>query len=304
MLIPEIERAIAAIAADHEAGASALALQAIDVLAAAHRHGPAIVRASARALCRAQPAMAPIWQAAGLALGDAEPDALDRFREQVARAPVAIARFAVDLLELGVPDRPDRPLRITTCSASRAVLACLQSLAARRSVVVACAEGRPRHEGRGLATALASAGIAVELYTDAAVGVTLSKADAMLVGADAVAPDWFVNKVGTRQLAAAAAGTGVPVYVAAGRDKLLPVELASRLSGNEGPREEVWPNAPVGVTVRNPYFERIPVELVAACVTDQGCLGPAELADACASLAHRLPVQALLELLSPGMDDY
>jgi len=40
----------------------------------------------------------------------------------------------------------------------------------------------------------------------------------VLVGADAVGDEWFVNKVGTAAICALAIQSGVPVYVLAGRD--------------------------------------------------------------------------------------
>jgi translation initiation factor 2B subunit (eIF-2B alpha/beta/delta family) len=94
------------------------------------------------------------------------------------------------------------------------------------------------------------------------------RADAVLVGADAVAEEWFVNKCGTGLLAAAASFHGVPVYVLAGREKL--VADAARLELRSGPAVEVWESPPAAVEVRNPYFERVSARLATAFVSDAG----------------------------------
>src|SRR5436190_1738139 len=80
---------------------------------------------------------------------------------------------------------------------------------------------RPALEGRRLASRLAAAGIAVTYFSDAAISQALGGADAVVFGADAVAPEWFLNKSGTRMLAAAAGQQGLPVHVIATRDKFV-----------------------------------------------------------------------------------
>jgi translation initiation factor 2B subunit (eIF-2B alpha/beta/delta family) len=74
-------------------------------------------------------------------------------------------------------------------------------------------------------------------------------------------------------LAAAAAQQGVPLYVVATRDKFVSHGVAGRLVVREGAASEVWEAPPAGVTVRNPYFESTPLELVASLITDIGVIG-------------------------------
>src|SRR6185503_878188 len=107
---------------------------------------------------------------------------------------------------------------------------------------VSCSESRPALEGRRLASELVAAGIPVTYFSDAAIATALGPpdfaaahargggADVVLVGADAIAATWFLNKTGTRMLAAAATQQGVPVYVVASRDKFAGRELAARLA--------------------------------------------------------------------------
>ena len=116
---------------------------------------------------------------------------------------------------------------------------------------------------------------------DAAIAQALGSADVVLVGADAIAPTWFLNKTGTRMLAAAASQQGVPVYVVASRDKFVGRELATRLVIRSGEPSEVWDSPPAGVDVRNPYFELIPLDLVTAVISDVGILGTGMIPDVC-----------------------
>ncbi len=241
--------------------------------------------------------MASLWNAAAVALADpADPAPLDRFMERARRAPAAIARYARHVLApvSGISPR----LHLTTCSASGTVTVCLLDLAERYRLTVACAEGRPRYEGHAMARALAASGVAVELHTDAGVASALPRTSALVVGADAVGPASFVNKCGTGQLAAASAHRGVPVYVLAGQDKLASSPLDRRLGLRDGPGAEVWEKAPPGVRALNPYFERIPLELAVAVITDVGVLGVDLVATACEASERRTPPGPLLALLA------
>ena len=191
------------------------------------------------------------------------------FARQIARAPASIARNAVGILRLRTRGGP---LRLVTLSASQAVETTIAAVAEGLTVVACCAEGRPQLEGRDLAGRLAARGLRVEVYTDAAIGVALESAEALLVGADAVGPDRFINKVGTAALCALAGVVGVPVYVLAGREKVLAREDLAALERGGGPPDEVWRDAPAGVTALNPYFEEVPRSLASALITDSGVI--------------------------------
>ena len=300
----QTERAIAALAADHRSSASEILQRALALLRDALRQGGgAEVAAVGRGLCLAQPCMASIWNAVGMALTGSEPEAaLARFETRVARAPGALARFAVQVLPIGLGDGDRDPMRVVTCSSSRSVLVCLQALGERRPVRVACAEGRPAFEGRDMAKALADPALTVDFFTDAGLGAALHGAELVVVGADAVASSWVINKSGTHQLAAAASGVGVPVYVVASRDKLVGPSLAGLLTLRSGPADEVWDGAPSSVFVRNPYFEKIPMELVTSVITDVGVLGPAMVSEACDAASREVDAATLAALISSSID--
>jgi translation initiation factor 2B subunit (eIF-2B alpha/beta/delta family) len=274
---PELEKRIAALAADRESPASALLGAAIAILRHGQRDGN--VGEAAAAICAAQPSMAPMWNAAHAALQDD----LERFAQRVARAPQAIARFALDTLALGVAT--GTPVRLVTLSYSGTVAHVLAVIARSRPLQVACSESRPALEGRRLAAHLASLGVPVIVFADAALGHALESCDAVVVGADAVSPEWVLNKSGTRMLAADASRRGVPLFVAAGREKFVGASTAQRLGVVDAGGASVWADAPAGVNVRNPLFERTPLDLIAGVISDIGVLGADAVAEVCASVS-------------------
>ncbi|HXH07728.1 MAG TPA: hypothetical protein VNI83_14185 [Vicinamibacterales bacterium] len=320
---------IARLAADTRASASALLARAVPLLQEARRVGPAVLEETARALCRAQPSMGSLWNAAAAAL-DPDPGVLETFAARARRAPQAVARHVRALLggepaesaappsssgtgrhhpasgagqgpatsgrRLAGPGR-DEPLRIVTVSSSGTVRAALLALAASRRLSVVCTESRPGGEGRDEAAVLAAAGVDVAVVPDAAVGMAVREADAVLVGADAAAADWFVNKVGTGPMAMVSTLAGTPVYVLAGSDKLVAGTLAVLLALREAAPGEVWPDAPARVCVRAPLFERVAWDHVVGLVTEAGLLAGPMVRDACEGVGRRVGADRLAELL-------
>ena len=275
MALVSVHERLAALAANTTAGAAELLTEALDILFAA-RAAHADMSAVARAVREAQPTMAPLWNAAAAATDGS--DRLDQFAERVRRAPAALARFAAAYF---ADDDSQRPLRIVTISFSSSVVVVLDAIRAIRPLAVSCSESHPALEGRRLAAHLAATGIPVTHFGDAAIGHALLEADAVLVGADAIAPYWFFNKSGTRMLAAAATQQGVPFYVVATRDKFVGQDISTRLVIRNGDPGEVWTEPPSGVDVRNPYFESTPLDLVTAVISDLGILGTGMIPDVC-----------------------
>jgi translation initiation factor 2B subunit (eIF-2B alpha/beta/delta family) len=272
----ELNQEIEALAADRTTGASGIVAKALDILTAA-KASDIDLRDVSNALRLAQPTMASVWNAAAAALSD-DGNRLALFAERVRRAPDAIARFATAHFS---GELSSRPLHVVSLSCSGSVVVALKAIHAARTVAVSCSESRPALEGRRFAAALVAADIPVTYFSDAAVAQALDTADVVLVGADAIAATWFLNKTGTRMLAAAATQQGVPVYVAASRDKFVGREMAERLVIRSGEPAEVWDSPPQGVDVRNPYFELIPLDLVTAVISDVGILGTGMIPDVC-----------------------
>ena len=290
----ELARRIALLASDRDSGASDILDETLGILSEARAAG-APMKAVARAVCRAQPSMAPVWNAALEALASEEaPDRLERFSQRVARSSAALSRFAVEALS---NTDSSGPLRLVTISLSRSVATVFDALRRERPIRVSCSESRPALEGRRCASRLAEAGVPVTCFSDAAIAHALGSADAVVVGADAIGPEWFLNKSGTRMLAAAAAQQGVPVYVAATRDKFVGHAVGARLVIREGSPPEIWETPPAGVDVRNPYFESTPLDLVTMVISDAGLLGIGMMPDVCTAAHDPLLLKALDELV-------
>lgn len=153
----------------------------------------------------------------------------------------------------------------------------LQDAAARRyRITVHSTETRPRFQGRITAAELAKAHIPVVQYVDSAMRLALKASDIALIGADAITADGkVVNKIGSELAAETAYRFGVPFYVCTNSWKFDPATV----SGSEEPIEErstaeVWSNAPRGIIVRNPAFERIHPRWIKGIISELGILSP------------------------------
>lgn len=240
--------------------------------------------------------MASIWNAAISAVESvAIPEVWSRAVRRWDRADGALERIAIHALTSEGPP----PQRVVTFSMSSSVVRVLTRLAEARphGLRVSCSEGRPALEGQRFAATLPASGIAVDFFTDAALGVALGDADLLLLGADAIGGTAWVNKAGTQMLAAAAHVRGLPVHVVTTSDKLVMPSLWPHLVLRHGPPAEVWDTAPAGVRLHNPYFESIPLDFVTTVITDIGVLGVDMVPSACAALETPDTRRALAELL-------
>ena len=277
---------------DSISGASDLTLRAIDILEEVLRTDPSAVESVAVSLCRAQPAMASVWNAAAVALGMDAAVSIYRFRRVVNRAPDALARVSEEVLLLGCESK-DR-FSVLTISSSGSVYSCLSRLAKSCRLSVICAESRPNYEGRILAIQLADQGVETKVCTDAAAASLCRSADVFLCGADAVFSEYFINKCGTGQLINAALECGIPSYVVASRDKFSHDLLAANLILNGGAPYEVWSAAPSNLGILNPYFERVPTRNLAGIITDFGHIPAVRLGNISEILVTRKDIARLV----------
>ncbi|WP_096395644.1 translation initiation factor 2 [Halorubrum trapanicum] len=160
-----------------------------------------------------------------------------------------------------------------TLSRSGTVAATLRRV--DRPVVVG--ESRPGREGVDAAERFAAAGVDATLATDAALPGLVREGDVgcVLLGADRILPSGGVaNKVGSYPIALAAADAGVPAYAVAAADKVATADEVVRESGDpsavyDGDR---------AIAVENPIFERVPGDLLAGVLTEDGRLDRAAVA--------------------------
>jgi translation initiation factor 2B subunit (eIF-2B alpha/beta/delta family) len=142
---------------------------------------------------------------------------------------------------------------------------------------VLLSESRPAYDGRPQALALLAYGMAVEYSIDMALFERLAEADVVVIGADAVFPAHLVNKLGTHALVRLAQLQGIPCFSLCAANKFLPTAASVLLRIAEHPGQEVWPEAPEGLTISNRYFDTTPLALLSGIVSDQGIYTPEAL---------------------------
>ncbi|MCP5158015.1 MAG: translation initiation factor eIF-2B [Gammaproteobacteria bacterium] len=283
MNLAQFNLEIAEVRNDRQHGASELARRCLAVLAGASRTLPAESTVELRewlltlalTLARTRPSMTPIenllhhwWETSALD-ADLELATAREVAAKQAEALIAISQRAVTECAAHAARCLDPGQTIMTHSFSSTVLEVCRLLQGQGSQVIVT-ESRPLAEGRALAKKLSDWHVPTIYITDAQIGLFVTQADAVLVGADSVLADGaVVNKAGTYLLALAARDQGVPFYVCCEsfkwrRTEELPPELEEMAPAELSVPE--WP----GVTVRNLYFDITPARLVSAWISETG----------------------------------
>jgi translation initiation factor 2B subunit (eIF-2B alpha/beta/delta family) len=290
---------LADIAADRRGGAAEVAERLLawgEAWGEGAPGAPDDVTASLVELARAQAALAPVLRIANDYLdalerlgGMAETsqrrvvgNAAHRWRERLA--------LAGEALTLHVRRALAGASTVYTYSASSTIERALEAhAAAGHWFRVVVSEASPGREGVALAISLAERGVRVRLGTDAWLMGSLEDEGVVLVGADALLPARWVNKLGTRLLADRGRARGLRVVVAADTSKWLPAALAALPRSYErDPAELVAEPAPAALEVVNPYFEEIPYSELDVLVTERGPTRPKDLGTGDISVAKAL----------------
>jgi translation initiation factor 2B subunit (eIF-2B alpha/beta/delta family) len=291
----------------------------------ASRGSEAFLEELTRAIRRHQPSMANlldlinrswlVWEESAAEGGGAEGEAATRrrleelWRSRRIRREGSRRRLGERLVELlrrsadsPSPSPPPTSWTFLTLSKSGTVLAGLGALAeAGFSATVVVGEGRPGLEGFELTAELRRRGIDAWAATDAAVAALAAggapprlpvplppRRTAVLLGADAVGGESFLNKVGSRPLAAAARGAGLPCWVLTETSKLVPLGLFEYLVPPAAPAAEL--GAPASVPALSFLFEPVPLELASRLVSEEGDCDSRQIR----RRISRLPVSARL----------
>lgn len=151
----------------------------------------------------------------------------------------------------------------------------------RKKVNIIQTESRPAYEGRMQATLLGKLGYDITLLTDVGFTRHLDKVNMILLGADSVYRDYFVNKAGSYAICLSGKNAGIPVYVLADSRKfwsILPAQRQETGYVESGkPAAEVWEDPPDGIQVENLYFERTPSAWVDGFITETDIMKPAQV---------------------------
>jgi len=145
-------------------------------------------------------------------------------------------------------------------------------------------ETRPLLQGARLTTwELAQAGLDVTLICDSMAAQVMreGRIQAVVTGADRIAANGdAANKIGTYQVALAAAAHGIPFYIAAPSSTFdLSLHSGDEIPIEERSAEEIThgfgrQTAPEGVKVYNPAFDVTPARLIKAIICEHGVIDP------------------------------
>ncbi len=186
----------------------------------------------------------------------------ERLLQKVRKDEEALAAAGAELVQDGMTV-------FTHCHSSSAVSILKEAHRRGRRFRVLNTETRPRFQGRITASELSREGIEVTHMVDSAAKYALDGADLFLFGADAILPSgYLINKVGTGIFCVVASRYDVPTYCATLTLKVVQDRVDERVE--ERPPEEVWPQAPPGVRVFNPAFDKVHLKYVTAFVTERG----------------------------------
>jgi len=184
--------------------------------------------------------------------------------------------------------------KIMTYSSSGSVTSALfEAKKNGKNFTVVLSEARPMLEGKILARTLSEKSIAVIFVTDAALPNYVKNCDMVLMGADWIAEDYFINKVGTMSVAARALRETIPFYVLALSDKILSDRY--RVAEKDShPTSEIMNEQIPGITIENPYFEEIPFEYCENVVTEEGIIPIDSIADIAEKLQINPDLSAII----------
>ncbi|GEM_PF-3254693 len=192
--------------------------------------------------------------------------AAQRYIRSLDEAPIKIAEFFSAEL-------PDNAIVMTYSQSSTIAKVILQLHKSGKLGGVILSESRPAEEGKKFAKFLAEKGVRVTLTVDCALGALMEGVDVVVIGADAVTDEYVVNKVGSLALVLLANYHDKPAYSLASTHKL--VSRAQIQKFAEG--SQIWADAPKGIIVQAPLFEKVPLALLNGVVSERGFMGVQEI---------------------------
>ena len=291
---PEIRNYIEQIKSDRNQGASELARQSLEVLKYAISKNNAVskqefmsdINEIADKLYSARPVMAPIKNAIKLfkkQLSENKSNDLIVLKKAgisiaesiIETSLVAVKKIAVYAASILVNNDV-----IMTQSYSSTVLGAFKYGSQKFALNAIVTRSGTSRIGELTAQEIQKYGVRVTFIDDTAIGLYISQVKKVFVGADRICSDGcLVNGVGTYLMALAANRYNIPVYVLCESLKIDPT-----LKSIEADLEEKNPNEiviqgvfPPNITVKNPYFDVTPVELITGLITEDGIIPQSEI---------------------------
>ena len=138
----------------------------------------------------------------------------------------------------------------------------------KRKYELFCLKSDPPNEGIELAETMNKKGVKVTIVADSQAGSIMDNMNIVLLGADRLYEDGFVNKSGTLAVCLLAKHFNVPVYLAVETIKILKESERSIKPVERDPAEVYKGNK--NIDVYNSYYEKIPLRLVDKVICEEG----------------------------------
>jgi len=138
----------------------------------------------------------------------------------------------------------------------------------KRKFEIFCLKSDPPQEGVQLAELMSKRGIKTTIVADSQAGVVMDDMNIVLLGADRLYENGFVNKAGTLAVCLLAKQFNIPVYLAVETIKILK-ESERSIKQVERHPAEVY-SGDKNIDVYNGYYEKIPLDLVNKVICEEG----------------------------------
>jgi len=185
------------------------------------------------------------------------------------------------IAEIGAQRIREGMLVFTHCHSSTVTRMIARAKADGKSFSVICTETRPAFQGRITAREMVDLGVQTIFIVDSAARSYMGDADLVFVGADAITSEGnIVNKIGTSTIATLANETRKPFYAVSELLKFDPETLCGAYESIEQRSpNEVWNQAPEGLSVRNPAFDVTPSRYIHGLICEEGVIAPQSIVE-------------------------
>ncbi len=199
----------------------------------------------------------------------------EQFEEVISKAKKKMVVYGTEAIK-------DEEVVLTHCHSSTALAIIKNAVEYKKDkgggLRIIATETRPRYQGRKTAKELFEEGVDVTLITDSASASFIIEDEyepvgAIIVGCDELLRDGsFINKVGTYAMARAAEDGADEFYVATTLLKFDPDRKITPSMIEMRKAEEVWEDAPDGLEIINPAFDRVGGKFVTGYITEAGVI--------------------------------